>query len=1032
MNNARWKQIDDLFGQALEIEEDRRGAFLSERCADDAELRRSVERLLALEVEAESFMAEPVAVGIERPAAEPSGALEGMRIGPYLLIQPIGHGGMGSVYLAHREDDYRQTVAIKLVRQGLGNEEARRRFRHERQVLARLEHPHIARLYDGGTTGEGRPYLVMEWVEGLPIDHYCDQHRLPVRRRLALFSEVCSVVTYAHRRLLVHCDLKPSNILVTADGAPKLLDFGIAKLLPAADAKETTLTKGSRPLTPAYASPEQIQGKEITTASDVYSLGVLLYQLLCGHLPFHTSRHHLGIEHLNLDQEPVSPSRRVSESLVENDGEIDSEVLGRRRGTNPRELASQLRGDLDAIVLKALRNDPQQRYLTVDELSADIRRHLELRPVRARRGLRSYRISRWLRRLVLPPEPRQRRERLFWAFLLAIALAVPWSVPALKEARVSCDGAAERMVGLWDSRTQSKIREAFLATELPFADDAWDRIEGSLGGYVDAWVAMHKETCKATYVRGEQSESMFDARMLCLEDRREELRALSRLLVSADEKLVKRALQVVGEMRPLAACADRRELAHLSRPPEDVADRRRIDDIRSAVEEQFAHYNTKRPIDFERLRQAVKTARELSYPPLLARALFVLGTAESFEGGNPEVGVEYLEDALLAAVAGGDRRLQTRIYTELIRVEILRNGNAVSAERWARYAEASLQPLGPGSDDLRFYLANAAGALAFETGRSGESKAHYQEALEIAESGSDPIRLIHALGNLGMFGETRFHEQAIEVAEREFGAEDIHLARPLVNLAVEHSYKNRFAEALQLVLRAIDIMETSYGVRHPDLGYPLTLAGQILSAEGRPDEAVVYLQRARSLIEASMGEKAPLVADVRHALANALRWLGRLAEAQDQALEADRIYAHSRPPTHPSRLALLATLGGIQREMGELPRALESHESLLEMIRGQEGSFAAMAWFDIAETLLEVGRHNEARAHLQKVLAADRGAANPLQTARIRFALARATWIESPVSSRQLAAEAAAGLGEEPPLQKQLKKVIEDWLDQKG
>jgi serine/threonine protein kinase len=273
MTPERWQQVKELLESALEREPSQRAAFLEEACAGDAELRKEVESLLSFHEQAESFIETPaVKITPELFTDQATELMVGRHIGPYKILREIGHGGMGAVYLAVRDDDqYQKRVAIKLVKRGMDTDDIVRRFRNERQILASLDHPNIAKLLDGGTTDDGLPYFVMEHIEGAPIDKYCDTHKLSTVERLALFRTVCAAVHYAHQNLIVHRDLKPSNILVTADGTPKLLDFGIAKLLnPELSARTIDPTRTElRLMTPEYASPEQIRGEPITTASDV-------------------------------------------------------------------------------------------------------------------------------------------------------------------------------------------------------------------------------------------------------------------------------------------------------------------------------------------------------------------------------------------------------------------------------------------------------------------------------------------------------------------------------------------------------------------------------------------------------------------------------------------------------------------------------------------------------------------------------------------------------------------------------------------
>ena len=329
-------------------------------------------------------------------------------IGPYRIEREIGRGGMGHVYLAVRNDRaYQKRVAIKVLGGGHQARALEWRFKCERQILAGLDHPNIARLLDGGTTHDGRPYFVMDHIQGQRIDRYCDAQRLTVRERLRLFLQVCDAVQYAHRNLVVHRDIKPSNLLVTPEGVPKLLDFGIAKLLNPGlhmEANEETVT-GQHPMTPKYASPEQIRGQAISTASDVYSLGVLLYKLLTGRVP----RLPKANEPLDsmLDDDPTSPSEAVDPLAVlpvftrddsDSEGVVLPETLAKLRRTSPSALRQQLAGDLDRIALMALRQEPERRYGSVQELAEDIRRHLEGRPVSARADTLGYRCHKFFQR----------------------------------------------------------------------------------------------------------------------------------------------------------------------------------------------------------------------------------------------------------------------------------------------------------------------------------------------------------------------------------------------------------------------------------------------------------------------------------------------------------------------------------------------------------------------------------------------------------------------------------------------------------
>ncbi len=368
---------------------------------DEPELRREVEALLEFaEEESSDLFEQPIfSVHTEDPGL-------GSRIGPYRLICLLGRGGMGEVYKAERQD-LEQLVALKLIRRGMDNDEIVRRFNGERQILANLEHPNIARVLDGGTTEDGRPYLVMEYVEGKSLDVYCAGGELSVRKRLQLFIKICSAVELSHQKLVVNRDLKPGNILVTPRGVPKLLDFGIAKLLQPSLAADPVTSLGQRPMTLRYASPEQAGGERVATTSDIYSLGVLLYELLSGHAPYRL----VGLDRAQAvrvirEQEPEKPSvaaQRVAE--IRHAGGTPAgknpERVGRIRDGDRRKLRRRLAGDLDSIVWKALRKEPRERYSSVQQLAEDVRRHLKGLPVAARPDTFIYTAGKFIRRNTL-------------------------------------------------------------------------------------------------------------------------------------------------------------------------------------------------------------------------------------------------------------------------------------------------------------------------------------------------------------------------------------------------------------------------------------------------------------------------------------------------------------------------------------------------------------------------------------------------------------------------------------------------------
>lgn len=392
-----WQRIRDVFDAAVELQPDARPAYLESACAGDAVLLAEVRSLLASLDDAGSF--------IEKPAPPPTPAAPafptGMDIGPYRIVQSIGEGGMGTVYQAVRVDDlYRKLVALKVIRRGMVSAAVMHKFETERHILAHLDHPNISKLLDGGTTEDGQPYFVMDFIAGTPIDQYCDENRLPIRERLKLFLTVCSAVEYSHRNFIVHRDIKPGNILVTPEGSVRLLDFGIAKLLDPDKERGGDTVSVVQMMTPEYASPEQLLNEPVTAASDTWSLGVLLYVLLTGHKPFvFASRMPQEVLRVMGESEARLPSAvaGVAETTPGGRAIVPAEVAA-ARGLRKDRLARELRGDLDNILLMALRRESGRRYTSVERFAADIERYLEGRPVAARRDTWSYRAGKFLRR----------------------------------------------------------------------------------------------------------------------------------------------------------------------------------------------------------------------------------------------------------------------------------------------------------------------------------------------------------------------------------------------------------------------------------------------------------------------------------------------------------------------------------------------------------------------------------------------------------------------------------------------------------
>ncbi|MEM8559814.1 MAG: protein kinase [Bacteroidota bacterium] len=611
-SSERWARLSALLLDALDQPEANRRAFLDTACADDPTLVPDVERLLAAHAESTSTdRFEAGAVGLmpaalERAAGSPAPPQE---VGPYRLVREVGRGGMGAVWLAERADGlFEQRVAVKLLRSGFARPDAERRFAAERRILAGLDHPHIARLLDGGVTDAGQPYLVMEYVEGQPLTTYARTAPLRLDERLALFRTVCEAVAFAHQNLVVHRDLKPSNIFVAtdADGKPvvKLLDFGIAKLirpasagLLAGDAEDEPVTRtGQALLTPEYAAPEQVRGAAITTATDVYALGVVLYELLVGHRPYAIEdRSATAVERAVLEAAPAKPStavRAATRTATDPAGSADLDPSTTERW------ARRLRGDLDTIVLTALRKEPERRYRSAADLADDLRRHADGLPVMARPDTTGYRLRKFAQR---------NRVGVAAAAALLVALVLGLA-GTLWQARIAAAERDTAQTALRDAEaTMDFLQSVMLQADLEEADP-----ERSIGAVLDsAALRIDDELAERPAVAQQVHATMSDIYLGFRDTEQAEYHARRALALTSDT-----LTQPFGRALYLLA------LAHSYRGDNDEA---------------FLH--------FERAVSALRSLPDSLARAALARTLNSYGSALS-EDGRYEDALALLEEAI--------------------------------------------------------------------------------------------------------------------------------------------------------------------------------------------------------------------------------------------------------------------------------------------------------------------------------------------------------------------------------------------------
>jgi eukaryotic-like serine/threonine-protein kinase len=875
----RRKRIEALFDAALDLSADGRDAWVAAAADGDAELEAEVRALLAAHERVDGLL-ERDARATARALAEDEP--RNRRIGPYRILRELGRGGMGVVYLAERDDgQFRRRVAIKLLRRGGDAEELHRRFLAERQILASLDHPNIAQLLDGGVTDGLLPFLVMEYVEGMPITEYCDRNGLQIAERLRLFQDVCAAVDHAHQNLIIHRDLKPSNVMVTTAGQVKLLDFGIAKLLnPVLGAVSAPITRTQfRVMTPEYASPEQMRGEPLTTTTDVYSLGVLLYELLAGHSPYRTTQ---GAAHevvgAVMTDEPERPSTKVLSprfvvSVAGGTREIAAETIASVRATTPDRLRRQLRGDLDAIVLMALRKEPQRRYASAALLSQDVGRHLAREPVFAHRGSRAYRAGKLLQRHAAESIA---AAAVVLALLGGAGFAF-WQAGVADRERARAELA---LVQAEEALEQSREVTAFLMGLFEANDPATVR-----GDQITARELLERGIARSDQLAG---RPMLQAQLLDVigrvftslgqYDRAHPL--LERALATRREELgprhpeVASALSALGtvlrsegryiEAEPLyrAALDIRREAFGGDHTSVGVSlrDVGLILHLRGDFDEAETMY-----------RQALDVQRALGEEdPEVIRLGYLIGVVLRDKGEVEEAERALLRTVDLRRKVHGDVHLE--VANDLIQIgsiRLLRNDPA-GAESPQREALAiRRQVFGDEHPSVAQAIVGLAMVLA-DLGEGEEAETLYLEGIEMQRRllGPDHPLLSNSLNSLGLLllnrgdltAAERAFREAIDINERAFGREHSNVAVAMENLARVLARSGRPAEAEMIFRETLDLRRRLLGDNHHYVGESLRRLAALLSQEGRHAEAEPLFLEALAIYEGSgVGETAEAV-----------------------------------------------------------------------------------------------------------------------------------------------------------------------------
>ena len=865
--------LASLFHELLELPSEARRLRLSELADHDPEIRKRLEALLAADEAASEFLVPPA----DTAAADP---LVGRDVGPYRIERRLGSGGMADVYLARRADGaFEREVAVKFVRPGLSREALIGRFRTERQILARLRHPHIAQLLDGGVTDDGRPYLMVEYVDGEPLDAYCARNELDVSERLRLFLVVCGAVQFAHANLVIHRDLKPGNILVDDEGEVKLLDFGIAKVLRPDGATDLTLTR-DRMLTPRYSSPEQITGKPVTTASDVYTLGVLLYELLTGLAPYAVeTTSPAEVARIVTTEEPVRPSRAVREAPQEA-LPAPSERLARR-----------LAGDLDTIVLKALRKEPARRYESVAGLADDIRRHLEGLPVAARPDTLGYRVSRFARR--------NRPMVVAGGMVLALivgALGVTLGLYAqARGARIMAERArteaelqkdtAERVAGflqnLFASVDPSSRQSSEPVTVDELLQDAGARLEHDLGDRPLLAASLYRTlgVSRRQLADYAGAETDLERGLVLLQDHPGPERVRLLIALGGTRKLAGDLVAAVRVLERAVAEADSLGL--------DLERARARGSLGSALAESGRHDRALASLlQAEGLLRSEDPVDETS----LAGVLTDLGLLRMRRGENrlAEPALTEARDLLIAA--NGERHSTVATARNSLGYLLMDLARYQEAEKELRNAVEVLAAVYPADHPA---LLSARGNLA----RCYQAAGDVDRAVAVSRDIVDGFRATlgdahqntgHAVHNLGFFvleqgraaEAAALFQEAAGIYVRSLGPDHPYVAVAEFNRARALREEGRVAEAERACRSSLDLRRRVLRQNHPDIARSADLLGSLLTERGDDAGAAPYLREAVTVGRASHGPRHPITAGFEARLGECLTRLGRPSEAR--------------------------------------------------------------------------------------------------------------------------------------------------------
>lgn len=898
MTPEQWEALQAAFEEAMALSEPERNRFVQSQFADDLTLKTELERLLAATDTDDESLLEPVVAAAASVADAGTDPWIGKAFGSYEAIKRIATGGMSAVYLGRRTDDeFEQKVAIKIVAGSILSEDLQRRFKVERQILASLQHRYVAQLYDGGTTSDGLLYFVMEYVEGLPIDEFCDKNTLSIGDRLELFSKLCTAVDYAHRNLVVHRDIKPSNIIVSTDGTPKLLDFGIAKPLDQAQIKQTiAMTRADvRAMTPEYASPEQVRGENITTATDVYSLGVLLYKLLSGHMPYLLNSHSVAaVAKVICETMPSRPS-----TIVDGDAETAPRIVA-LRGTTISKLQKTLTGDLDNIVLATLHKDPERRYPSARALSEDIARYRADEPVHARPDSLAYRIGKSLR-----------RNRLAVAvgtlFVLTIIGLISFYTLQLTEerdrARLEANRAEQVAVFLTDlfeeANPARNFGEPMNARELLDAGAA--RISEQLSQQPELKAAL-AATIGESYTKMRENKTARDY--------------LEPLVAEMETRLGKEDTTVLRLRRLYAS-----SMMHLGDPV----------DAKPMFQEDYQTW----------LRVAGPDDRETGV------ALQRLAEVESQLGNDAEAEEHFLR-ALANLRQHGDSATLELSDTLMTYGVLLRNLSRVEEEEALLFEALALQEKRVGKDHADYAgIINNLGTHHFQRGNVDTAAEFFDQHREMQKKlvGEYGVAYANALMNSSsvLKAQARYDEslammdEALVIFRRGYGEDSVPYAYLNENRANALMDMQRYDESEAAFQIALAIIGEKFGTDHQEYAFTQGNYGTMLERAGRLEEGVIQLRAAVEINVRTYGEDHRQSIIVKSKLASALNhledWDAALLYAAEAVDSARRVWTEP----HPKFVDALAILARTHRGSENYSDAESYYKEAIEMASQLEG-----------------------------------------------------------------------------------------------